>query len=209
MPNLIGDRAIEHSWVASKIEKREGKALDLGCGQSNLGLIAARKGYKVIAVDLTKIRWPYKHPSLAFIKGDLLKIDLPANSFDLIINSSTLEHIGLSRYGDASNLKGDVRAMSILRSLLKPTGYMLMTIPVGQDVVIFPLHRVYGKKRLPTLLDGWNVLEKEFWIKNQENQWIRVGEQQALSQNPTKYYYGLGLFMLQKLDKTKKKSIEC
>ena len=33
---------------------------------------------------------------------------------------------------------------------------MLLTVPVGPDVVVWNLHRRYGRARLPLLLDGWD-----------------------------------------------------
>jgi len=52
-PNLLGDRDIEWSWVASQIPPSGGDALDFGAGNSSLGLVAALRGFKVVAMDLT------------------------------------------------------------------------------------------------------------------------------------------------------------
>jgi hypothetical protein len=51
---------------------------------------------------------------------------------------------------------------------------------------------------LPKLLLGWDVLKKEFWIKDYENCWISVDESIALSKKPVEHCYGLGLFVLRK-----------
>ena len=73
---------------------------------------------------------------------------------------------------------------------------MLLTIPVGRDQVFTPLHRVYGQDRLPKLLKGWEIQKNEFWVKDPQNRWILVEESVALSTEPVKHYYGLGLFVL-------------
>jgi SAM-dependent methyltransferase len=72
-----------------------------------------------------------------FIQGDLLKLDLPTNHFDLIINCSTVEHVGLvGRYSVTENRPdGDLEAMARLRDLMKPSAIMLLTVPVGQDAI--------------------------------------------------------------------------
>eukprot|EP01052_Picozoa_sp_SAG31_P044687 SAG31_NODE_7883_length_1574_cov_1.466441_2_plen_185_part_00 len=51
----------------------------------------------------------------------------------------------------------DLRAFRTTRCLLKPGGTLFMTVPIGPDVVVWNLHRRYGRLRLPWLLDGWNV----------------------------------------------------
>jgi hypothetical protein len=42
---------------------------------------------------------------------------------------------------------------------------MVMTVPVGQDLVCPPLHRIYGIERLPRLLAGYAIEEQQFWWK--------------------------------------------
>ena len=96
----------------------------------------------------------YAHSNLSFIQNDLFNIGVPDSRVDLIIACSTVEHMRLTRHGGVYDMIADVRAMSLLRRLVKPNGTMLMTIPVGKDKVVFPEHRVYGSKRLPMLLDG-------------------------------------------------------
>ena len=144
--NLLGDRDIEWSWIISQMPSGPGHALDFGPGGSHLALIAAQRGFHVTAVDLEPVQWPYVHPGLRFIRGDILKLPLPRGHFDLVINCSTVEHVGLAgRYGVTENRpNGDLEAMARLRELMKPGGVMLLTIPVGRDAVFAPLCRVYA-----------------------------------------------------------------
>lgn len=198
-PNLEADRDIEYSWVSANIPPGPGEALDFGCGSGWMGLLAVRKGYKVMAVDLQPVEWLYRHPALCFVQGDIFELNFSGGEFDLIINCSTIEHIGLSeRYGiKESRFDADIEAMALLKKLLKPSKIMILTIPVGQDRVFYPLHRVYGKKRLPRLLSGWKVLEKEYWVKDDFNRWIEMEESESLNKEPKAHCYGLGLFVLQ------------
>ncbi len=205
IPNLAGDRNIEWSWVSSQMPSGPGEALDFGTGGSVLGLIAAQRGFKVTAVDLEPAQWHYVHPELQFVHGDILKLSLPINHFDLVINCSTVEHVGLAgRYSVTKNSPdGDLEAMARLRELMKSSGVMLLTIPVGQDAVFAPLCRVYGARRLPNLLDGYVVEKEAFWVKDNRNRWALVEKETALnfkakagSWNPLRNVYGLGCFVL-------------
>ena len=200
IPNLTGDREIEWSWVASQMPSGPGEALDFGVGGSYLGLIASQRGFNVTAVDLEPAYWPYTHPRLRFIEGDILKLLLSKDYFDLIINCSTVEHVGLvGRYGVKENRPdGDLEAMTRLRKLMKPGGVMLLTVPVGNDAVFSPLHRVYGFKRLPKLLESYLVEREEYWVKNDGNCWVLTDQQDALRREPVERFYGLGCFVLRR-----------
>ena len=201
IPNLAGDRDIEWSWIASYIPNGPGEAIDFGPGGSYLGLIAAERGFNVTAVDLKKIEPPYRHPRLRFIQGDILKVALPKGCFDLVINCSTVEHVGLAgRYGVTVNhTRGDLEAMTCLRSLMKIGGVMLLTIPVGRDAVFTPLHRVYGSERLPVLLSGYHVEKEAYWVKDDQNVWNATEKEDALKREPQERLYGLACLVLKRL----------
>ena len=199
MINLDGDRDVEYAFIAAQMPNGPGRVLDFGSGFGNLGLMAAQRGLVVTAIDLRDVFWHYAHPAIEFRRGDLFELDLPEGSYDLIINCSTVEHVGLGgRYGSAERPDGDLDAMQRLRSLITPGGTMLMTIPVGRDTVYGPMHRVYGRERLPRLLDGWRVENVQFWTKNETNTWIPCDENQALDFQPTEHVYGLGCFVLRR-----------
>jgi SAM-dependent methyltransferase len=200
IPNLDGDREIEWSWVAAHIGPGPGSALDFGCGPRGfLSLIAAQRGYQVTAVDLQPAGWPHRHPAVECVQGDLLRLGLAAGRFDLVLNCSTIEHVGLAgRYGSATRPEGDLEAMALLQTSLKEGGSMIMTIPVGRDAVFAPFHRVYGNNRLPRLLEGWMLEKKEYWTKDDKNQWVRTEESRALDREGSERCYGLGLFVMRR-----------
>ena len=84
-------------------------------------------------------------------------------SFDLIMSISSVDHSGLGRYGDQLNPNGDISAMRQTLSLLRPGGFLMLTVPIGPDLIVFNTMRRYGKFRLPLLLSGWDVVDKLDW----------------------------------------------
>ncbi len=207
--NLIADRDIEKSWVSAYMPEGPGTALDFGSGNSSLGLMAAMKGFDVTAVDLREIEWLYVHARLRFQRGDILEMDFVDGAYDLIINCSSIEHVGLiGRYGVAKDQgDGDLEAMRKLGRLMRPGAWMLLTIPVGRDAVFAPYCRVYGEQRLPQLLQGFSVAHDEYWIKNDRNQWVETSRSVALAKearvtsgDPMRTCYGLGCIALRKIE---------
>jgi SAM-dependent methyltransferase len=205
--NILGDRAIEWTFVVEHLPSGPGRCLDFGPGGSLLATHALELGLDVIAIDLDTSDWR-KQPGVKFVHADLFLADLPPG-FDVIINCSTVEHVGIvGRYGVTEGRpNGDLEAMSILYDLLKPGGLMLLTVPLGRDRVFEPLCRVYGTERLPRLLAGFEVVVERYYIKNDDNQWIACSQQEATdeqasveSPKPANNLYALGCFVLEKPD---------
>lgn len=181
--NLFGDRHIEWSWVAAHVPEGPGEALEFGPGESWLALVAVHRGFRVTAVDLELARRPYVEPKLCLVQGDLMKVDLPVASYDLVINCSAIEHAGLAgRYGVTEDVPdGDLQVMTKLHQLMKPGSTMILTLPVGRDAVFAPLCRVYGARRLPRLLTGYDVQDQAYWVKDDQNRWNRCPRRTALA----------------------------
>lgn len=205
--NLWGDRDVEYSFIAAYMPTGPGHVLDFGSGASYMSLLAALRGYEVTALDLEPQTFPWRHPAVRFIQGDLLRLELPRNYFDLVINCSTVEHVGLAgRYSvTESRPDGDLEAMSVLRELMKPGALMLLTLPVGRDAIFPPLCRVYGWERLARLLSGFAIEREIFWVKAAANQWVECARDTALafearagSWDPLRNVYALGCFALRK-----------
>lgn len=186
--------------MAAHLPEGPGRALDFGCQGEWMGLLAARKGWETLALDQQEVADPCVHPRLKFVQGGILEVSLPSAHFDVVINCSTVEHVGLAgRYGTTKHRPdGDLEAVARLRNFMKPGGIMLLTVPVGRDHVYLPLHRIYGADRLPQLLDGWHVLKKEYWTKDSRNRWTLTDEKSALGLESADYFYALGLFVLER-----------
>ena len=131
-----------------------GEAIDFGCEEGYLSLLAAERGYHVIAVDLQRQEPLWHHPNVEFRFEDFRSLEVPSNYFDLAINCSSVEHVGVAgRYGIAlDDDKGDLEVMEKLADVLKPEGRLIMTAPCGRDAVLAPWCRVYGRNACPSSL---------------------------------------------------------
>jgi 2-polyprenyl-3-methyl-5-hydroxy-6-metoxy-1,4-benzoquinol methylase len=192
LPNLSGDRDVEWPFVASRIGRYANKdsyVLDFGCGIGTLSLAAASLEARVLAIDLLPLQFAPIYSSIEFRQTDVMQLDDSSESFDLVLNCSTIEHVGLGgRYNSVNALDGDLEAMQKLRKLIKPKGIMLLTLPMGQDAVISPLHRIFGAKRLPRLLEGYKIIESIFFRKNVHNVWTACSQWEACTEAGNDHY---------------------
>lgn len=109
----------------------------------------------------------YEHPSIVTIPDgseNLLSFDQYRSFFDFAFSISSFDHSGLGRYGDQLDPIGDLKAMSTVLKVLKPSsGKIFLTVPIGPDLIVWNLLRRYGKKRLPLLLKGFQTIERYGW----------------------------------------------
>jgi Caenorhabditis protein of unknown function, DUF268 len=197
--DLSGDRDVEWAWIGAKMPEQAGRVLDLGPATSSTPLIAAFNAKEVIGLDLSDVSVPFAVPNLSYKRGDILAGDLPDGVFDTIVNCSTTEHIGLSgRYGSSEAPDGDLTAMRLLRERMAgPAARMILTIPVGRDKVARPFHRIYGRDRLPRLLDRYRTVTEAYFAKiGSRNVWQPVARDVALDVEGSESFYALGLFVL-------------
>jgi SAM-dependent methyltransferase len=193
---LEGDRAVEWSFCMARLANGPGTTLDFGAGRGPLSLCAAQRGHDVIALDRLPSALDYAHERITFVQADILDRPLERR-FDQIINCSSVEHVGLAgRYGSFSAPDGDLDAMEIMRPLLVPGGRMILTVPVGRDMVCAPLHRIYGEVRLPRLLDSYRSVEEQYWRKDFAGGWVQTDRATALATEGSDSFYSLGLFVL-------------
>lgn len=78
---------------------------------------------------------------------------------DIAISYSSFEHDGLGRYGDPLNPNGDLIAMQQAHNHLSDQGMLLLGVPLGMDCLVWNAHRIYGKLRLPLLLQNFKLID--------------------------------------------------
>jgi SAM-dependent methyltransferase len=194
--SLSGDRWVEWSYCMTRLVDGPGRTLDFGAGNGFLALTAAQRGHDVDAFDRLAFEAEFAHPRVRAVEADVLTFDFGDRRYDQIINCSSIEHVGLGgRYGSSDALDGDLEAMGVMRRTMAPEGRMILTIPVGRDLVAAPLHRIYGDDRLPRLLDGFATLEEQYWQKG-GGLWRQTERGRALDVVGSEAFYALGLFVL-------------
>lgn len=212
--DLMGDRDVEWGYVTTRLGqhvKQGHQVLDFGCGGGVLTCAAIQLGARVVSIDLLEQSISIKHDDILFRVSDVMNLD-PGVRFDLIINCSTVEHVGLGgRFNSVDDAERDVAAMNRMHSFLKPGGLMLLTLPVGQDAVFAPHHRIYGSKRLPRLLAGYEITESMFWRKDSDKCWVFCDKALALAEPGSVHCYALGCMTLRRLpgDDVLSRSREC
>lgn len=99
-------------------------------------------------VTLEYNKLTYSHQRIRTINGNgfesFYSKSEELGSFDIALSASSFDHDGLGRYGDPIDPFGDIKAMNKTKSLLKPGGYLFLSVPIGPDVIVFNLHRRYG-----------------------------------------------------------------
>ena len=115
-------------------------------------------------------------------------------TFDVVVAVAAVDHDGLGRYGDPLAPDGDLLTMDWMHSVVKSQqqrqteaeerqrsgadrvegmeemkgvegGVLILTAPIGPDLVVWNLERRYGRVRLPLLLDGWEVRQRFGYIE--------------------------------------------
>eukprot|EP00051_Salpingoeca_urceolata_P008345 m.105338 g.105338 ORF g.105338 m.105338 type:complete len:369 (+) comp15706_c0_seq1:183-1289(+) len=134
-------------------------------------LLLAAGAETVTVVEYNKLT--YHHD--AIINVQPFELQVPEGGFDVVLSISSFDHDGLGRYGDPLDPVADVRAVALARCLTRPkSGKLFLTVPIGPDVVVYNLHRRYGRKRLGGLLrlgmhPGWDVIEVHGWDEQRFN----------------------------------------
>jgi hypothetical protein len=197
---LSGDRDLEWSWVISKAPNSTKRTLDFGPGNSTIPIALSFISEEVVCLDLNKPEINYGVKNINHVLGDITSPPAGLGKFDLIVNCSSIEHVGLpGRYGSTELTDGDLIGMENLQDLMNDSAKMLLTVPVGKDGVYLPNHRVYGVVRLPRLLSGFKIENEKYFEKtNSKRFWAETTKEIALTTNSSATFYSIGLFVLAK-----------
>jgi SAM-dependent methyltransferase len=164
------ERLVEVPWVLSRL--RPGRVLEVGWAFAEpayvAGLVEAAPG-ELVGVDLAG----GEAPGFETVVADARDLPFGDASFDQVLLVSTLEHIGADNeaYGVEGGRDDSGRAAALreLRRVLRPTGRLLVTVPLGEpgDYGWFRQEDVAGWTRLFTGA-GFFVEEQEAYELVQE-----------------------------------------
>jgi hypothetical protein len=195
--DLRGEKFLDWGFVCANLPHGHKRALEIGPGRSPIIPAMLAVGYDVTAIDISS-DLSKQFAGIRFIKGDFTAVQFEAG-FEVVVACSTVEHVGLSgRYGSVEDADGDIKTMQKVHGLLEPDGLLFLTIPMGVDGVHRPFHRVYGRERLPLLLEGFQEVRSHFLVKEPHGPW-HVGDRDAALEYPASAQrYALGEFVLRK-----------
>jgi SAM-dependent methyltransferase len=194
--DLDGEKILDWGWCLACLPPAPSlQVLDIGCVQSPIVPAAITLGHEVVGIDTDRI--PYELPGFTFYQTDFLDHDFGSVRFDVVVLCSVVEHIGLAgRYAQRDIPDGDLQAMRKAATLLRSDGILILTMPVGRDMVFTPWHRIYGVERLSRLLKGFVVEKERFLIKEPGGLWHLTERVEALRVSRNGLSYALGQFLL-------------
>lgn len=132
-PPETDERLVEVPWVLSRL--RSGRVLEIGYAFAEPAYVAALVDADVgelVGADLAAA----DVPGMDTVVADARALPFPDGSFDQVLLVSTLEHIGADNtvYGGDGNVdaSGRVAALGEVRRVLKASGSLLVTVPLGE-----------------------------------------------------------------------------
>ncbi len=125
--SLTRQKALQAELIYFKRYLTDGQqVLDLGCGTGRMIRVLKDFEIDLTAVDISAEQLNYarkeetgKIKKINFIQDDILNLDFPSNSFDLIFCIATFHHL--------KNKKARLELLEKMKTWLKPKGYLLMT----------------------------------------------------------------------------------
>jgi len=80
--------------------------------------------------------------------ADLMSLPFPSASVSSLSCMHVVEHVGLGRYGDPVDPRGDLKAIAELSRVVAPGGTLLFVVPVGRPKIVFNAHRIYAYRQV-------------------------------------------------------------
>lgn len=183
---VVTARIIEYPILFQYLRHGRLKILDFGCVEDMLPIHLASLGYEVTGMDFRP--YSFEHPDFTFIQADILQWDPPLAEFDTIVSISTIEHVGLSAYGDPVREDGDKVAVRKLWQALKPGGELIITVPAGEKR-IEPGMRIYDEQAVKELVG--NIETLRFFYKPGRYEMWRETRGETISSLKFENYHAL------------------
>jgi SAM-dependent methyltransferase len=152
----------ECAFAASNIAKNNTVSI-LDIGSYRHFILGLQATHKVTTLDVRN-RKPATGNEIV-ITCDAKNLEIPNDSFDLIVSLCSLEHFGLGRYGDAFDLDADKKAFNEMIRVLKPGGRLIFTTTInrGSPSIVFNAHRIYNYEMIRAFCDGLKCFEENFF----------------------------------------------
>ena len=147
-----------------------------------------------IPVDFYDWRPPDIHLNqLRCAHGDVTHLAFDDNSISSLSCMHVVEHIGLERFGDPFDPRGDLKAINELQRVLKTGGKLLFVVPVsGVMRIQYNAHRIYTYE---SIINYFNRLKLvSFALITDNNQYLENADCKIADIQK----YGCGCFLFTK-----------
>ena len=152
-------RAFEYGWILDKIRVGN-NVLDVGCVRGKtvqkLTVALVERGDFVTGVSLMPCL--FEHKNFKFVQDNVLSLDFKSGSFDSVVASHVLQHIGMpyQGYTDELDLAGDTKFIEKVYEWMNHNGSLFVLVPFAEkfQYVSFSSncrYRIYDSKTLNAL----------------------------------------------------------
>jgi SAM-dependent methyltransferase len=185
--------------VAGRIlENNPGRHMDLGSRVD--GFVAHVASFRPVEViDIRPL--PNKIKNVSFVQMDIMSEISPdfIECCDSLSCLHALEHFGLGRYGDPINFEGHLRGFENISRILKPSGKLYFSVPIGPQRVEFNAHRVFSIKYLLNMLENKFRIDRFSFVNDAGFLEEDITLNKELIDSNCGCFYGCGIFELTKL----------
>ncbi|MEK6951699.1 MAG: class I SAM-dependent methyltransferase, partial [Nanoarchaeota archaeon] len=179
------ERIIERPFALNHLPNVKSRVLEIGCADSILPLEMASLGHQVTGLDIKK--YPFTHPNFTLQRGDITKIQIQKNYYDVVTCISTLEHMGLEyalgEKPEVEDKRKDKECIKIIFDCLKDDGKLILTTPFGKSQVK-PEGRVYSQEDIEELFRDFVIEEQKYYVKEGKN-WIKKEKDEITKEGVT------------------------
>ena len=152
-------RAFEYGWIRDKIRVGS-EVLDVGCIRGKtvqkLTVSLVERGDFVTGVSLMPCL--FEHKNFKFIQGNVLSLDFKPGSFDSVIASHVLQHIGMPYQGYTGevDLAGDAKFIAKVYEWMNYNGSLFVLVPFAGKFQYASFssncrYRIYDRETLDAL----------------------------------------------------------
>ncbi len=161
-PHATNNMELECEFATEQIARiTPGEILDIGSYRQ--WLIGVMSHFHVHTLDVRERASSLSNETI--LTEDIASYD-GLKKFDLVTSLSSIEHIGLGRYGDSVDFDGDKKAIEKIANLLRQDGNFVFSVPMtrGEPCVAYNSHRIYSYEMIKSRLAGF-ICEHERFLK--------------------------------------------
>lgn len=140
-------------------------------------------------------------PNVKFVQADLMApiSDKIVDYCDSLSCLHVLEHFGLGRYGDPLDYNGYLLGLNNLRNILKKSGKLYFSVPIGPQRIEFNAHRVFSVSYLLECFAGNYQIDQFSYVDDQGDLHENIPIKDIDVQNNFGCVYGCGILEMTKL----------